>query len=178
MDLGVRKSLRSERGSAPPTCSPVGPKRAPGVHNCLEMLKWIDFGSADYEQMLELREEVLRKPLGMVLDRSKLDAEKDAQLLTYWIEDTVVGCMTLFDDGNGRARMRAVAVSPSQQGRGIGAMMVGEFERRAVELGFTVSFAHARLVALPFYLRLGYQTVGNIFEEVSIPHQAVLKVVR
>ena len=142
------------------------------------MLKWIDYGSPDYEQMLQLRDEVLRKPLGLELDRSKLDADKEANLLTYWHDDQIVGCMILSDDGNSRARMRAVAVSESEQGKGIGAIMVAEFERRAAELGFVESFAHARLVALPFYLKLGYHTVGEQFVEVTIPHQAVVKVVR
>ncbi len=138
-------------------------------------LRWIEWGSDDYEQMLQLRDDVLRRPLGMILDRSKLQDEISCQLLTAWDGDKIVGTMILSDDRNGIARMRAVAVKQSSQGSGVGAMMVKEFERRAVELGFTQSFAHARVVALPFYFRLGYRAEGDAFEEVTIAHQKVRK---
>ncbi len=125
--------------------------------------------------MLELRDRVLRRPLGLVLDRSNLDSERLAHLLTAWDETGIVGCLVLTDDGGGRARMRAVAVDDRVRGQGVGRVLVEEFERKALELGFTESFAHAREVALPFYLALGYEAFGDRFEEVTIPHQRVRK---
>lgn len=141
-------------------------------------LKWIEWGSDDYELMVQLRDEVLRRPLGLVLDRSKLEQERGYGLLTAWLDKRIAGCMTLSDDGNGVARMRAVAVHPDLQGSGVGRLLAEEFERKALELGFHESFAHARKVAIPFYMRLGYQLDGEEFDEVTIPHQKVRKVLK
>ena len=35
-------------------------------------LRWIKTGTDDYNKMLDLRDKVLRRPLGMVLDRAAL----------------------------------------------------------------------------------------------------------
>lgn len=138
-------------------------------------LRWIEFGSAEYQAMLELRNEVLRKPLGRSIWDENRDHEANYHLLTAWQDDEIVGCLTLSDDGDGRARMRAVAVSPLYQGQGIGAKLVAEFETKARALGFSESFAHAREVVIPFYMSLGYEVCGEEFEEVGIPHLPIRK---
>ena len=141
-------------------------------------LRWIEHGSAEYERMIDLRNEVLRKPLGMEIDRTKLAAEADCGLLTAWEGDQCVGTMVLSVDDDTTARMRAVAVAPNQQGQGIGRLMTDEFESEALRRGLGQVFLHARVVAVPFYERLGYHVEGEEFTEVSIPHRKMRKILR
>lgn len=138
-------------------------------------LRWIEWGSDDYEKMLSLRDQVLRRPLGMTLDRSNLELERDFGLLCAFHGVECVGTMVMTHESDTVARMRAVAVSPSQQGSGIGRRMVEEFERRSLELGLTEVVLHARDVAIDFYLRQGYETFGDEFIEVTIPHRKMRK---
>ncbi|KXK56559.1 MAG: Histone acetyltransferase HPA2-like protein [Chlorobi bacterium OLB7] len=66
--------------------------------------------------------------------------------------------------------MRQVAVAESAQRSGIGKAMVDFSEHFAREHGFSEITMHARETAVPFYLNLGYEIIGDRFEEVSIPH--------
>ena len=138
-------------------------------------VRWIDHGSADYEKMIDLRDEILRRPLGMSIDRSKLGAEADCHLLAAFDGAECVGTMVMSLDERGVARMRAVAVAESCQGQGIGRQMNSAFESKAKELQLVKIFLHARKVAIPFYVSLGYEAVGEEFDEVSIPHRAMHK---
>jgi GNAT superfamily N-acetyltransferase len=66
--------------------------------------------------------------------------------------------------------MRQVAVLPQLQGQGIGTMLVQYSENLARQAGFQRMILHARETAVPFYEKLGYARVGNLFEEVTIRH--------
>ena len=74
--------------------------------------------------------------------------------------------------------MRQVAVASTWQGKGIGSMLVAESEKTASRLGFSLITLHARESAVPFYERLGYGRVGERFEEVTIPHFKMEKMLR
>lgn len=137
-------------------------------------LQWIEWGGTDYAAMLDLREEVLRRPLGLTLDRSALSAERESHLLTAWKDGEIIGCLVLSVEGH-RARMRAVAVKDVVRKTGLGAKLVRELESQAQQLGCTEVYAHARANVLGFYERLGYTIEGDEFIEVTIPHRIVRK---
>ena len=50
-------------------------------------LKIIDHGSPEYQQMIKLREEILRKPLGLGFDQDELDTEKENMLICAFEEE-------------------------------------------------------------------------------------------
>jgi len=60
-------------------------------------------------------------------------------------------------------RLRGMAVEPAMQGQGVGAMLVGDGIERAWASGARVVWASARDTALPFYRRLGFTVVGDVF---------------
>ena len=134
-------------------------------------VKRYPFGSAEYDQSLDLREKVLRKPLGMVLNRENLAAEESDVHLGAFIESRLVGCLVLTPVPETKAlKMRQVAVDSEFQGKGIGAEMVRFSEDFAQKEGYQKMVLHARKVVLGFYLSLGYKAVGEEFEEIGIPH--------
>ena len=66
-------------------------------------------------------------------------------------------------------------MSENYQGKGYGALLVAAAENFAIEKGFSTMYCHARDTAVPFYLKLGYHKIGDVFEEVSIPHYEMEK---
>jgi hypothetical protein len=46
-------------------------------------LKIIDFGTPEYQQMIKMREEILRKPLGLSFTESEIEKEKDNLLSVH-----------------------------------------------------------------------------------------------
>jgi hypothetical protein len=58
-------------------------------------LKQIDHGSKEYTQMVNLRDEVLRKPLGLHFTKEDLEKEKEDILIAAFDEDVILGCCLL-----------------------------------------------------------------------------------
>ena len=131
----------------------------------------IEFGTPEYDESVALRYEVLRKPLGLVYTPEQLAAEwSDMHFAAFDTSGKMVGILLLTSVNEHEIKMRQVAVAPDQQGRGVGAALVTASEEAAQSLNIKTMTLHAREHAVPFYLRLGYQTFGDAFEEVSIPH--------
>ena len=134
-------------------------------------IKEVTHNSKAYWESIELRDEILRKPLGLEYNKADLEAESDSiHLLAYSSQQELVGCLVLKPLPNQELKMRQVAVKGNQQGKGVGKKLVAYSEDLAKEKGFAKIVLHAREVALPFYQKLQYQTVGDQFEEVGIPH--------
>ncbi len=130
----------------------------------------IKYGTQLYDEIVALRFEVLRKPLGLFFTDQQLAAEKDFFHFGAYDGDELVGTLQLVPEAHGKMKMKQVAVDPARQGQGIGAIMVAAAEEFARDKDFIIMYCHARDTAVPFYERLGYRKVGDIFEEVSIPH--------
>ena len=138
-------------------------------------VRWAAHGSPDYRQLVELRRRVLRIPLGLDFTPEQLAGEVADLHLGAWEGDQLLGCLLLSDRGQGTVQMRQVCVEPTLQRSGVGAALVVESEAEARRREFQRMMLHARDTAVGFYLRLGYAAVGDPFEEVSIPHQEMVK---
>ena len=140
----------------------------------------VDFMSPEYDRMVSLRTEVLRKPLGLEFTEEQLSGEYDSYHVGAFSEDDValVGCMVLTPLENGDMKMRQVAVDPSIQGKGVGQRMVAFAEVFAARQDARRMVLHARDTAIPFYERLGYKIDKEPFTEVGIPHRFMSKDLR
>lgn len=133
-------------------------------------IKQIDYGSAEYDQMIHLRYEVLRKPLNLSFKPEELEREKSDVLIGAFDEDKMLGCCLLTKVDKDCVRLRQMAVQNNLQGKGIGASMMNFAENVARDLGYTQLIMHARKTAIGFYEKLGYKVTGGEFEEISLPH--------
>ncbi|HRD08118.1 MAG: GNAT family N-acetyltransferase [Saprospiraceae bacterium] len=129
-----------------------------------------EFASPEYDEAVALRTEVLRKPLNMEFLPDQLAKEYADFHFGLWDNEGLNATLTLTDLGEGDVKMRQVAVSPQKQGQGIGGQLVQFCEKWAANKGYTKMVLHARETAVKFYLNLGYDIVGDRFEEVGIPH--------
>src|SRR5436190_5029152 len=91
---------------------------------CSMGLKQIDHGSKEYQQMVKLRYEIMRKPLGLSFSPEELAKEKNDILICAFDEDELMGCCILTKMNDGCVRLRQMAVQKNMQGKGIGESMV------------------------------------------------------
>jgi len=122
-----------------------------------------------FAQVWQLRENVLRKPLGLSLHNEDLSTEADETVFVAVEDNRVVGCVMVKKTGD-VAKVRQMAVAAEMQGRGIGRLLMTEAESWIWKNGFKKIALHARISAETFYQKLGYGTVGDVFTEVNIPH--------
>lgn len=77
----------------------------------------------------------------------------------------------------GDARVGRVAVDHAVRGARVGLAVMQALEEAARSRGDRRIVLHAQRSAVPFYDRLGYQRVGEPFDEAGIPHQEMVKLV-
>lgn len=138
-------------------------------------LKIIEFGSPSYQKMVDLRFQILRNPLGLTFDQADLDKEKDDILIGFFEDGELEGCCILTPDHKTTISLRQMAVLDGLQGKGIGRVIMNFAENLARDKGYKILHMHARKTAVGFYQKLGYQIVGAVFEEVTIPHYDMQK---
>lgn len=136
------------------------------AHNCPQ-----------YWAAVALRDEVLRRPLGLQYSPEQLAAEHNQHhFATYNQSGSLVSCLILQDtDKKLHLKMRQVAVLPALQRHGVGKQMVLDAEQWALQNGYTHIECHARDTAVPFYRHLGYHTIAEPFVEVGITHYLMEK---
>ena len=133
-------------------------------------LKIIDHGSREYEQMIRLRNDILRKPLGLEFTPEELENEKNEILIAAFEDDKILGCCMIVKHDEKNCRLRQMAVLNNLQGKGIGRALMSFAENIARDQGYKKLNMHARKTAIGFYERLGYSVTGDEFFEVTIPH--------
>ena len=133
-------------------------------------LKIIDHGSFEYKQMVKLRDEILRKPLGLGFSQAELDSEKENMLIGAFEDEDMLGCCMLVEENPEIVRLRQMAVLNNLQGKGIGRALMNFAENIARDRGFKIISMHARKNAVGFYEKMGYKVAGDEFTEITIPH--------
>jgi len=133
-------------------------------------LKIIDHGTADYRQMVELRLQLLRKPLGLSFTPDELEKEKSDILLGCFEEDKLEACCILTEVDPSTVRLRQMAVGAALQGKGIGRVLMNFAENIARDRKYSRLTMHARKSAVGFYEKSGYRICSDEFTEVTIPH--------
>lgn len=130
----------------------------------------IEHDSDAYWEALQLRDRILRAPLGLEYSEEDLAAESDQVHVIARERGEIVGTLLLRGAAEGLVQMRQVAVAEKKQGRGIGRDLV-KFAESLVwaECGDEI-YLHAREGVAEFYEALGYEREGEVFTEVGIPH--------
>ena len=125
--------------------------------------------------MVQLRNDILRKPLGLVFLPDELEKEKEDILIGAFEDDKMLGCCMLINTDPGTVRLRQMAVLNTLQGKGIGKALMQFAENIARDRGYRKITMHARKTATGFYEKLGYTTNGVEFLEVTLPHVVMEK---
>jgi len=140
------------------------------------LLKEIVFGTDEYRRECHLREDVLRKPLGLSLSAEDAAGE-ESQLHFGLFEpgDNLIASVIAAPLSPTHARIRQLAVSAGHRGKGLGQRIMSEAEKNLRARGFESLELDARATAVSFYTKLGYAVVSDEFIEVTVPHFRMVK---
>ncbi len=138
-------------------------------------LQILDYDSPEYLKMVKLRDDILRKPLGMGFTKEELEKEKDNMMIAAFEDQQILGCCMLVEEKPEIVRLRQMAVLNNVQGKGIGRALMTFAENLARDRGYKQITMHARKHAIGFYEKMGYHVHGSEFTEVTIPHFVMQK---
>ncbi len=138
-------------------------------------LKQIDYGTEEYQQMVSLRNQILRQPLGLSFTSEELARESNDILIAAFDDDQILGCCMLCPIDDNTLRLRQMAVLDNLRGKGIGASIMSFAENIARDKGYRNMMMHARNTAIGFYEKFGYKVKGDEFIEVNVPHRVMVK---
>ncbi len=128
----------------------------------------------------EIRKTVLRQ--GMTLSH-KMDGDLKADSLHLGLfEYDLLVCVASFmksskADFNGlQYQLRGMGTSIAFQGKGYGKLLMDKAEQMLTSKGVDVIWCNARVKALDFYRKLGYELRGDVFEVPQVgPHFMMFK---
>lgn len=141
-------------------------------------IKEIEFDSPEYKDEVELRDKILREPLGLTFTAEQLKSEENEYHLGAYLSGKLIGCLLLKPIDNSTVKMRQVAVDETIQGKGVGKKLVEFSEQFAFGKGYSEIILNARDTAVQFYLKMGYKVIGEMFIEVTIPHYKMQKTLK
>lgn len=137
----------------------------------------------DAAQVRPLRQEVLR--VGMPDATVEFDGDDDPDTYHLAVVDdteTIVAVSTWMSRPFGdldlpAMQLRGMATKRLRQKTGLGTALLDAGFRQARSRGVEVVWANARDEALPFYLRHGFEIIGDGFIEsvTQLPHHRVLR---
>ena len=133
-------------------------------------------GSNDYQSACELRDDVLRKPLGLALKPEDIAAEKNDLHFGLFDEgNQIMGCIVGTPLSTEKIHLRQMCIAQDYQAKGNGRRLIADTEERLKTKGFNQLVIHAKKDVAGFYERLGYSIEGDEFIEVGIVHLTMLK---
>ena len=134
-------------------------------------IRRINYTAPEYGgEVWQLRETVLRIPLGLSLANEDLSRDRLNEIFIAVADGRVIGCVFMQPLEGGAIQLRAMAVYAEWQGKGVGRKLVTAAEAWAREAGYRKIELHARKVAQAFYASLGFEVESGEFVEVGIPH--------
>ena len=134
-------------------------------------IELVALNSLSYKLALKLRNEILRKPLGLDIANEDLSDEVNQVHFVALKENVVVGTVSLIPQyTNGVGKLRQMATAEEVRGEGYGIALVQELEKYSKDLGLKLIVLHARHYALGFYEKLNYQITSDVFQEVGMDH--------
>jgi predicted GNAT family N-acyltransferase len=155
------------------TSCPVD-ERERGAGSVIDV-RLVPYAGGAWLATVELRREILRRPLGLDFDADALARENTDLHLAAYASGELVGCLVLTPHDAATIQMRQVAVRTARQRLGIGKRLVAVSEREARERGYQTMMLHARETAVPFYERLAYAVISEPYLEVGVPHRTMEK---
>lgn len=132
---------------------------------------------ADADEVRPLRMAVLRP--GLPVAPSDYDERPDTRHVAAIVGGEVVGCASVFPspyyDEPKAWQLRGMAVSGALQGAGIGAQVLLGAVDVVRDAGAPLLWANARVTALGFYERLGFEVVGEeyLHGPLALPHKII-----
>ncbi|MDY7013809.1 MAG: GNAT family N-acetyltransferase [Cyanobacteriota bacterium] len=130
---------------------------------------------SEFSQIQAIRREVFQEEQGVdpQLEFDGLDAIA-THFLAYW-HGQVVGTARIRDLDDNTAKIERLAVLKSARNQGIGSQLMQKALDFAAERNRTKVIINAQEYVKKLYQKLGFEQVGEVFEEAGIPHVKMIK---
>lgn len=133
----------------------------------------------EFELYRDLRWRILRAPWNQPKGTEVDDIESKAfPIMVCEVDGIPIGVGRVHFNSDNEAQIRSMAVEEEWRGKGIGAIMIKELEKIAIEKGAKKIILHARNNAVKFYQSNGYSVVMKSHTLFGcIPHYLMEKII-
>ena len=125
------------------------------------IIQIIKYGSPLYRETLDFRFKILRNPFGLKLSKKDSQNEDKQIHIAALVSDKVLGTVVLKPISQNKIKLRQMAVDPRMHGNGVGRKLVTFAEEFAKSKNYKLIEMNARISAMGFYQKLGYQVEGH-----------------
>jgi GNAT superfamily N-acetyltransferase len=141
------------------------------------IIEELEFATPEYDEYIAFRYKYLRQPLQLEFDVEQIEEEYTYKhFAAYHNLDGMIASLMLVPLEYDIWQMKQVAVAEHWQEKGVGSFLVRYIEQWIKANGGKKIILHARDLAMPFYSKMDYQTIGAPFNEVSIMHYHMEKI--
>lgn len=114
-----------------------------------------------YQQNIDLRNAVLRGPLGKLITPEEIVIEQNNQFYGITVADVLVATFSAYQKDTATVRLVSFAVDMSYQHQGLGSRLLRWALDDLKKQGYQQVSLSARASAHEFYLKQGFKDVGN-----------------
>lgn len=125
-------------------------------------IREIEYGSSAYAETLDLRNRVMRIPLGLSIYDEDLSCEEGMYIACAFAQERMLGVGVLSLEP-GHTMVKYLCVDTAVQKTGIGGALLDHLEEKARAAGAAEVSMDARVSAQPFYEKHGYVPEGEIY---------------
>lgn len=140
-------------------------------------IRRVESDGKGFEDAVSVRRAVFIDEQDIPEDKELDGKDGDAAHFVAYDGGTPVGTARLrgYDGPAETAKVERVAVRAERRTEGIGRRLMSAVEEAAREGTYTTVVLHAQIPVVPFYRKLGYETLGEAFEEAGIAHRKMRK---
>ncbi len=129
-----------------------------------ELMEIVQFKATDkqlYQQNNQLRDKVLRRPIGKNLNKENLTIEQTNDFFAIVEANNMLATLSIYFESKTVAHLTAFAVEPDYQNQGLGSMLVQYVVMILKEQKMSQIKVSARSTALNFYKKNGFHVIGE-----------------
>lgn len=139
---------------------------------CAWKVEIVCWPSPLFEVANDLRFHVLHEPFGVTRDDQWNDEDPLSHHVVALADGDLIGYARLIEQDGGLGQVRQVCVAPAWERRRVGTALIQRALELAADLGLAPVWLNARVTAIPFYERLGFVVVSEVFAtpRTYLPH--------
>lgn len=138
-------------------------------------IRTIKYGTNEYEESIDLRNELFRKPWGLDIRDEDLSQDENMLMFGAYDGDTLIGTIFLAHGEKNIGIIKSVTVDKKYQGTGLGRYLMNYIEDVAREKGYKEAKLMGRVSVQVFYEKLGYKVISEPYDYKTIPHVDMIK---
>ncbi|EOH60902.1 MULTISPECIES: GNAT family N-acetyltransferase [Enterococcus] len=127
------------------------------------ILSKIIYGSKEYDESLILRDEILRKPLGVSIFNQDYSNEIESIIIGAFEQKKLIGVGIMSSIDSKKRKLEFLCVDENIQSQGVGKQILEYLENIAVRENSKIIELDARFTAVGFYNKMGYETYGDTY---------------